>query len=142
MNPSSASFQSRAEGVFSVNGNSSTENNFVFDGADNNSYTTNLQDQSAQSAQPAVDSLAEFKLQTRDYDVEYGRSAGGVINASIKSGTNEVHGDVYEFIRNDKLDANDYFLNRAGQPRVGVQAKPIWGYPRRPHSQKQVVHFR
>jgi hypothetical protein len=117
VNPSSASFQGRAEGVFSVNGNSSTENNYVLDGADNNSYTTNLQDQSAQSAQPAVDSLAEFKLQTRDYDVEYGRSAGGVINASIKSGTNEVHGDVYEFIRNDKLDANDYFLNQAGQPR-------------------------
>ena len=84
VNQSSASFQGRAEGVFSVNGNSSTENNYVLDGADNNSYTTNLQDQSAQSAQPAVDSLAEFKLQTRDYDVEYGRSAGGVVNASDK----------------------------------------------------------
>ena len=127
VNPSSASFQSRAEGVFSVNGNSSTENNYVLDGADNNSYTTNLQDQSAQSAQPAVDSLAEFKLQTRDYDVEYGRSAGGVINASIKSGTNEVHGDVYEFIRNDKLDANDYFLNRAGQPRSAFRQNQFGG---------------
>ena len=127
VNQSSASFQGRAEGVFSVNGNSSTENNYVLDGADNNSYTTNLQDQSAQSAQPAVDSLAEFKLQTRDYDVEYGRSAGGVINASIKSGTNEVHGDVYEFIRNDKLDANDYFLNRAGQPRAAFRQNQFGG---------------
>ena len=127
VNQSSASFQGRAEGVFSVNGNSSTENNFVLDGADNNSYTTNLQDQSAQSAQPAVDSLAEFKLQTRDYDVEYGRSAGGVVNASIKSGTNEVHGDVYEFIRNDKLDANDYFLNQAGQPRAAFRQNQFGG---------------
>jgi len=79
------------------------------DGADNNSYTTNLQDQSAQAVQPAVDSLSEFKLQTRDYNVEYGRSAGGVINAAIRSGTNRFHGDVYEYFRNDKLDARDYF---------------------------------
>jgi len=109
VNTSSPSFQQRAEGVFSVNGNSSTENNFVLDGADNNSYTTNLQDQSAQAVQPAVDSLSEFKLQTRDYNVEYGRSAGGVINAAIRSGTNRFHGDVYEYFRNDKLDARDYF---------------------------------
>jgi hypothetical protein len=114
VNTSSSSFQQRAEGVFSVNGNSSTQNNFVLDGADNNSYTTNLQDQSAQAVQPAVDSLAEFKLQTRDYDVEYGRSAGGVINAAIKSGTNSFHGDVYEYLRNSKLDASDYFGGQSG----------------------------
>jgi len=119
VNTSSASFQQRAEGVFSVNGNSSTQNNYVLDGADNNSYTTNLQDQSAQSVQPAVDSLAEFKLQTRDYDVEYGRSAGGVVNAAIKSGTNALHGDVYEYFRNSKLDAKDFF---AGQNSI----KPIF----------------
>jgi hypothetical protein len=119
VNTASSSFQQRAEGVFSVNGNSSTQNNFVLDGADNNSYTTNLQDQSAQAVQPAVDSLAEFKLQTRDYDVEYGRSAGGVINAAIKSGTNQMHGDVYEYFRNSQLDAKDYF---AGQNSI----KPIF----------------
>lgn len=121
VNSPSASFQQRAEGVFSVNGNSSTQNNFVIDGADNNSYTTNLQDQSAQTVQPAVDSLQEFKLQTRDYNVEYGRSAGGVINATLKSGTNAFHGDLYEFFRNADLDANDFFLNRAGQPRFAFQ---------------------
>jgi len=121
VNVTTPAFVQRAEGVFSVNGNSSTQNNFVLDGGDNNSYTTNLQDQSAQSVQPAVDSLAEFKLQTRDYNVEYGRNAGGVINASIKSGTNGLHGDIYEFIRNDKLDANDFFLNQAGQPRAAFQ---------------------
>jgi hypothetical protein len=121
VNQASSSFQQRAEGVFSVNGNSSTENNFVIDGADNNSYTTNLQDKSAQTVQPAVDSLSEFKLQTRDYDVEYGRSAGGVINASLKSGTNGYHGDVYEFLRNAKLDANDYFLAKAGSRKPPFQ---------------------
>jgi Carboxypeptidase regulatory-like domain len=116
VNTSSPSFQQRAEGVFSVNGNSSTQNNFVLDGGDNNSYTTNLQDQSAQGVQPAVDSLAEFKLQTRDYDVEYGRSAGGVVNAAIKSGTNGLHGDVYEYFRNDNLDARDYFATSGPKP--------------------------
>jgi hypothetical protein len=110
------SFYSRAEGVFSVNGNSATENNFVLDGGDNNSYTTNLQDQSAQAVQPAVDSLSEFKLQTRDYDVEYGRSAGGVVNVAIKSGTNGFHGDVYEYFRNDNLDARDYFATTGPKP--------------------------
>ena len=116
VNTSSPSFQQRAEGVFSVNGNSSTQNNFVLDGGDNNSYTTNLQDQSAQGVQPAVDSLSEFKLQTRDYDVEYGRSAGGVINVAIKSGTNRFHGDVYEYFRNDTLDARDYFATTGQKP--------------------------
>jgi len=115
------SFYSRAEGVFSVNGNSATQNNFVLDGGDNNSYTTNLQDQSAQGVQPAVDSLAEFKLQTRDYDVEYGRSAGGVVNVAIKSGTNGFHGDVYEYIRNDKLDARDYFFPASAGPKPILQ---------------------
>ena len=130
VNTSSASFQQRAEGVFSVNGNSSTQNNFVLDGADNNSYTTNLQDQSAQAVQPAVDSLAEFKLQTRDYDVEYGRSAGGVINAAIKSGTNSFHGDVYEYLRNSKLDASDYFGGQNGlKPTIPAESvrRHVWG---------------
>jgi hypothetical protein len=127
VNEPTPSFQGRAEGVFSINGNSSTQNNFVLDGGDNNSYTTNLQDQSAQSVQPPVDSLAEFKIQTRDYNVEYGRSAGGVINASVKSGTNGFHGDAYEFLRNDHLDANDFFLNAAQQPRAIYQQNQFGG---------------
>jgi hypothetical protein len=116
VNQTTPGFVTRAEGVFSVNGNSNTQNYFALDGADNNSYTTNLQDQSAQSVQPAVDSVAEFKVQTRDYSVEYGRNAGAVINASLKSGSNHFHGDVYEFLRNADLDSNNFFLNEAGQP--------------------------
>ena len=120
VNTASASFQQRAEGSFQRRTETvRPRTTSVLDGADNNSYTTNLQDQSAQAVQPAVDSLAEFKLQTRDYDVEYGRSAGGVINAAIKSGTNQLHGDVYEYFRNSKLDAKDYF---AGQNSI----KPIF----------------
>ena len=111
----------RAEGVFVVNGNESFQNNYILDGIDNNSFSTNLQEQSAQVVQPAVDSLAEFKMQTRTYDAEFGRNAGSEVIASIKSGTNEFHGDVYEFIRNASLDANDFFLNRAGESKPRFQ---------------------
>ena len=111
----------RAEGVFVVNGNESFQNNFILDGIDNNSFSTNLQEQSAQVVQPAVDSLAEFKMQTRTYDAEFGRNAGSEIIASIKSGTNNFHGDGYEFLRNASLDANNFFLNRAGVPKPRFQ---------------------
>jgi hypothetical protein len=109
--------QGRGEGVFDVNGNWGTQNNYILDGVDNNSFSESLQEGSAQVAIPAVDSLAEFKLQTRTYDAEFGRNAGSVVNATTKSGTNQIHGDVYEFLRNSDLDANNFFLNEAGQPK-------------------------
>jgi len=117
----------RGEGVFSVDGNTSLQNNFVLDGVDNNSYDENLQSQSAQVAQPPVDAISEFKIQTHTYDVSFGRNAGSVVNATIKSGTNSVHGDVYEFFRNRDLDANDFFLNTAGKPRPQYQRNQIGG---------------
>jgi hypothetical protein len=117
----------RGEGVFTVDGNTSLQNNFVLDGVDNNSYDENLQSQSAEVAQPPVDALSEFKIQTHTYDVSFGRNAGSVVNATIKSGTNGLHGDVYEFIRNRDLDANDFFLNTAGKPRPQYQRNQFGG---------------
>ncbi len=104
-----------------MNGNTVFQNNFLLDGVDNNSYSTNLQEGSAQVVIPSVDSLGEFKIQTRTYDAEFGRNAGSVVNATIKSGTNQLHGNAYEFLRNRNLDANDFFSNRAGAPRAKFQ---------------------
>ena len=65
---------------------------------------------------PTQDAVQEFKVQTNNLGPEWGRFAGGVINLTSKSGTNEFHGSVYEFLRNKVLDSNDFFLNKAGQP--------------------------
>lgn len=97
---------------FSSNGNLETQNYFSLDGIDNNSYSTNLQEGSVQNVQPPPDALQEFRLQTRTYSTEFGTSAGAVVNASIRSGTNSFKGDVWEFVRNNALDANTYFNNR------------------------------
>ncbi len=102
---------------FSSNGNLETQNYFSLDGIDNNSGSTNLQESSVQVIQPPPDALQEFRIQTRTYSAEFGTSAGAVINASIKSGTNKFHGDLWEYVRNAAFDANTYFNNQNGTPR-------------------------
>src|SRR5207302_3691117 len=99
---------------FSSNGNLETQNYFSLDGVDNNSGSTNLQEGSVQAVQPPPDALQEFRVQTRTYSAEFGTSAGAVINASIKSGANGIHGGVWEFLRNNTLDANTFFNNLNG----------------------------
>ncbi len=94
---------------FSSNGSRSLQNNFQLDGIDNNSDLGDVLNGSAYVIQPSVDALAEFKVQTNAYSAEFGRGNGAVMNAVIKSGTNQFHGDVYEFFRNDKLDARNAF---------------------------------
>lgn len=102
---------------FSSNGNLETQNYFSLDGVDNNSGSTNLQEGSTQTVQPPPDALQEFRVQTRTYSAEFGTSAGAVINASIKSGSNGFHGDVWEFVRNSRFDSNSFFNNLNGVPR-------------------------
>jgi hypothetical protein len=80
---------------FSSNGNLETQNYFALDGISNNSGSTNLQEGSVQIVQPPPDALEEFRLQTRTYSSEFGNSAGAVVNATIKSGTNQFHGDLW-----------------------------------------------
>src|SRR5690242_16373176 len=66
---------------------------------------------------PSVDAVQEFKVKTSTFSAEFGHAAGAVVNATIKSGANQFHGTLFEFLRNDKLDANNFFTNAAGQPR-------------------------
>jgi hypothetical protein len=96
------------EGAFNVNGMRSTYNNFLLDGLDNNAYSTSNQGYSAQVVQPSPDAIAEFKVITSNYGAEYGRVGGAVINAVMRSGTNQFHGTVYEFVRNTVLNAGGY----------------------------------
>jgi hypothetical protein len=94
---------------FSSNGGRSYQNNFLLDGIDNNSNLTDLLNGTSFVVQPSVDALQEFKVQTNAYSAEFGRGNGAILNATIKSGTNQFHGVGYEFLRNDKLDARNFF---------------------------------
>ncbi len=97
------------EGSFNANGQRSTFNNFLLDGVDNNAYGTSNQGFSNQVVQASPDTVAEFKVVTNNMSAEYGRTSGAVINASMKSGTNEFHGSAWEFVRNTRLNAVGYF---------------------------------
>src|SRR5215475_13251436 len=98
-----------ASGAFAANGFRPAQNNYMIDGIDNNSDTVDFLNGTNYVVLPPVDAVQEFKVQTTDFSAEYGRSGAAVLNATIKSGTNQFHGDVWEFFRNDKLDAADYF---------------------------------
>jgi len=94
---------------FSANGARSLQNNFLLDGIDNNSNLPDLLNETNFVIQPPVDALQEFKVQSNAYGAEFGRGNGAIINAVIKSGTNQLHGSLWEFLRNDKLDGRNFF---------------------------------
>jgi hypothetical protein len=98
-----------ASGAFAANGNRPAQNNYMLDGIDNNSDTVDFLNGTNFVVLPPVDAIQEFKVQTSDFSAEFGRSGAAVLNATIKSGTNSFHGSAWEFFRNDKLDAADYF---------------------------------
>jgi len=106
-----------ASGAFSANGGRPAQNNYLLDGIDNNSDTVDFLNGTNYVVLPPVDAVQEFKVQTSDFSAEFGRSGAAILNASIKQGTNEFHGDVWEFFRNDKLDAADFFENSGGVPK-------------------------
>src|SRR6266700_3639250 len=103
-----------ASGAFAANGNRPAQNNYLLDGIDNNSDTVDFLNGTNFVVLPPVDAIQEFKVQTSDFSAEFGRSGAAVLNATIKSGTNSFHGAGWEFFRNDKLDAADWFENAQG----------------------------
>jgi hypothetical protein len=107
---------------FSINGGQGYSNEIMIDGAPS---TTGFFDQI--TTMPSVDALVEFKVQTNSMSAEFGRTGGGVLNVTTKSGTNALHGTLFEFLRNSVLGANDYFNNLAGNPRVPFKMNQFGG---------------
>ncbi|MFZ0731931.1 MAG: carboxypeptidase regulatory-like domain-containing protein [Candidatus Sulfotelmatobacter sp.] len=101
-------YGSDSPGAVSVNGGRGRANNFSVNGGDANDLFANLP-----TVQPSPDSIQEFRVLTNTFDAEYGRNSGSVVNVVTKSGTNDMHGNVYEFFRNKDLNANDYCLTAA-----------------------------
>ncbi len=115
---------SSRDASFNVNGQRSEFNNFLLDGLDNNAYGTSNQGFSNQAMQPSPDAISEFNVQTDNYSAEYGRSAGAVINVSIRSGTNQFHGKVYDYLRNTVFNAIGPFTPPTNLA-TGLPQKPI-----------------
>jgi Carboxypeptidase regulatory-like domain/TonB-dependent Receptor Plug Domain len=110
---------------YSSNGQRSSSNNFLVDGIDNNDYQAG-----AVGQLPSVDSIQEFQVQTNNFSAQYGRNSGSVVNLITKSGTNKIHGSAYEFLRNDALDAENFFATpglRAPELRLNQFGGTIGG---------------
>src|SRR5437667_5788569 len=115
---------------FQINGNRREENNWQVDGADNVDRGSNL----TLLSFPSVDAIAEFRVVRGVYDAESGRSAGGLVKVIARSGTRDIHGGVYEFFRNDDLNANSFFNNRLAVRRPPLRYNdfgstvggPVW----------------
>ena len=119
---------SSESGYFRVNGVDEWQNDYRLNGINDNieiyggNYTlTNA------AIVPPPDAVQEFTLQAGDFNAEFGHSTGGIVNASLKSGTNGVHGDLWEYVRNDDLNAN-YFFNRTNCTSTGCVSGPIPDY--------------
>src|SRR3984885_10466216 len=105
-------------GDFNVNGVHSLQNDFLLDGIDNNTFSENVQELSTESAHPSVDVISEFNIITNPYSAEYGRAPGAAVSVNTKSGTNQLHGLAYEYVRNQFFDATDFITKEHDQPKA------------------------
>src|SRR5438552_2240562 len=120
--PTSDSFTTAGTGLdshvdMSVNGNQSNANMWTVDGVNNMDVGSNA----TLLVFPSIDSIAEFRVERNSFSAEYGQAQGAVINLITKGGSNQFHGAGFEFLRNDKLNATDFFLNKAGQPKAKLK---------------------
>jgi hypothetical protein len=107
--PTAPGARDERTGGFSSNGVRPYQNSYLLDGIDNNSLSEDLTNEASFVYGPAPDAIAEFKVQTNSMSAEFGRSGGAVMNVTIKSGTNDLHGSAYEFLRNSAVDAKNFF---------------------------------
>jgi hypothetical protein len=128
----------RGDADINVNGQRSTSNNVILDGTEINSPGTNS---TPSLSVPAPDAIDQFIVQTSMYDATQGRNSGGNVAVVTKSGTNNLHGNVYEFFRNDALNANDFFLNNTHQPRPELKRNQFGGTLGGPIVQNKTFFF-
>jgi hypothetical protein len=121
-NLSTSQYAMRGDANISVNGSSAQNNTYLIDGMVNrNLWLSTL------IMVPTVDSIQEVRMMTSNYSAEYGASAGAITIVQTKSGSNSLHGSLYEFLRNNVLDANTFFNNRLGAPRPGFKRNEFGG---------------
>jgi hypothetical protein len=126
--PSEAGARDAVGGGFSANGvRSNGQNNFLLNGVDNNVNVIDFLNQTAFVVGPSVEAIGEMRVMTNGYNAEYGRGAGGVVNVTLKSGTNEIHGAVFEYLQNGALNANRWENNRNNKKK-GVYQQNQFGF--------------
>ena len=103
----------RQTSAVSINGSMDNQNNHLIDGIDNNERAIGTV-----GVKPSIDAIAEIKVQTSMYTAEVGRTAGGVVNIITKSGGNDFHGSAFEFARNDRFDARNFFATGVDKPKL------------------------
>ena len=121
----------------SVNGNQSNANMWTVDGVNNMDVGSNA----TLLVFPSIDSIAEFRVERNSFSAEYGQAQGAVINLVTKGGSNDFHGSLFGFFRNDKLNANDWFSNRAGIPRAPLRYNNFGGNFNGPIVKNRVFFF-
>jgi hypothetical protein len=122
VSPTNYDFTTRGTGLdsfvsASVNGNGSNQNLWTVDGVNNMDVGSNF----TLLVYPSIDSIQEFRVERNSFSAEFGQAQGAVINLITKGGTNQFHGTAFEFLRNDVLNASDFFLNRAGKPKAALR---------------------
>ncbi len=111
-----------ADQFVSINGSRSNQNQFQMDGGTNTTAGFN-----GPGLFPSVDMVAEYKVQTNNFSAEYSETSGGIVNVVTKTGTNRFHGALYEFLRNNAFNANDFFANRAGREQPSFRFNQFGG---------------
>ncbi len=106
---------------FIANGARAIQNSYLLDGVENKNKILGFDRSAAQIIQPVIDAIQEFKVQTSTFSAEFGQAAGGVVNVSLKSGANDLHGSAFEFLRNSRLDARPYFQPPGGGRPLFIQ---------------------
>ena len=121
---------------FSINGSRPDQSKFTLDGGNDTNLAFNGPEYT-----PQVEEVQEYRIETSNFGAETGNSAGGIVNIATKSGTNEIHGSLFEYLRNDDFSANDFFSNRAGSPRPKLRYNQFGGTVGGPIIKKRLFFF-